>query len=248
MWHLIMYNPNSEARFWLEAWVSPATQSILKDPLKLKVAFYQPIRTCGPLLTFPVSQCYWLNDQSKMNHSLTSKLFQNIFWDQLKTYFFTEEKKKKGKKKNTQQIVWAKFLTTYFKRHGTKPATQSRVNQDEKTCEHKPGRSGNQSVPHSFSLASQIPVTELPVHHRDRSGPRMSETPICLDMLSCDSIGLRNAAPLMDELSVCLSTPKAAQDLVPDRRLWPCQCPSRIGLLTRSLPDFNQATIYWGIT
>lgn len=47
----------------------------------------------------------------------------------------------------------------------------------------------------------------------------MSQTPICLDMLSCYSIGLRDAAPLMDELSVCLTTLKAAPGSVTDGSL-----------------------------
>lgn len=104
----------------------------------------------------------------------------------------------------------------------------------------KRSRSENQSGPHFFSLASRIPVTELPVHHRDR---RLSETPICLDMLSCDSIRLRNSAPLMDELNVCLCTLKAVPDLITNRSLWPCQCPSCSHLLTRSLPDFNHTSV-----
>ena len=38
---------------------------------------------------------------------------------------------------------------------------------------------------------------------RSQQSQRMSETPICLDMLSYDSIGLRDAAPLMERLSFC---------------------------------------------
>lgn len=88
--------------------------------------------------------------------------------------------------------------------------------------------------PHYCYAASHIPLTKLPVHHRDRSRERMSDTPMCLDMLSCDSIGLRNAAPLMDELSNCLPTLKNEPDLVTSRSLWPCQCPSWSEILTGS--------------
>ena len=38
----------------------------------------------------------------------------------------------------------------------------------KKEDENKLGRAWNQSSPHFFSLASQVPVTELPVHHRDQ--------------------------------------------------------------------------------
>lgn len=67
------------------------------------------------------------------------------------------------------------------------------------------------------------------------SGPRMSETPICLDMLSCDSIKLPDAAPLMDEPSRLSSyTP----DLVTGGSLRPWS-----DSLTGLLADFNQASV-----
>lgn len=93
-------------------------------------------------------------------------------------------------------------------------------------------------------LVSRIPVTELPVHHRDGSRLWLTETPICLDMLSCDLIRLRNSAPLMDEPNICLCTLKASPDLVTNRSPWPCWCPSCCHLLTGPL----QSNISWQFT
>lgn len=103
----------------------------------------------------------------------------------------------------------------------------------KKTTQMNWGRSGKSKRP-SFLLISFSDSCDgaTCTSRRSQRGQRMSEMPICLDMLSCDSIGLRDAAPLMDELSVRLSTLKAAPDLVTGRSLWPCQCPSRSHILT----------------
>lgn len=104
--------------------------------------------------------------------------------------------------KDTRKANWNISLQTRNQKH--KPTKKKK-----EASEIKGGRSGNQSSSHFFSSASRVPAPELPAPHGDHSRLTMSETPICLDTLSCDSIGLRNTAPLMDKLGVCLSTLKA---------------------------------------
>lgn len=86
----------------------------------------------------------------------------HIFWQQCFNYVFIEERHsaactRKILREGLKHLMW-KELTELHIPEGLRMIKHVRLSE-------------NQSASHFFSLASWIPVTELPVHHRDRSRP-----------------------------------------------------------------------------
>lgn len=187
----------------MKAWVSVLQLcygDCSKNPPSWMWHFIKPKRTRGPPLTLKTCQLfflfYGLNYHSKMKHSIKSPAIpKNTVSDSgekvLITFFFLVFNRKSVTRSEYFCMKRTKTSQTNWRGSGWKKERNSK--------EIEANRS--RFVSSASRVRGYLYVAEI------TSGSE-SETPICLDTLSCDLIGLRNSARLMDEPSACPCTPR----------------------------------------